>query len=538
MQEETSYTHIASYEPRSIDEVNKVVLLYSGGLDTSVMLKWIQEKYQAEVIALCLDIGQLADDLDAIKQKALDLGAVKSIVIDCKDEFADKYIARGIKANASYQGEYHLSTPIGRPLLAKKAVEVALQEKADTIAHGCTGKGNDQVRLEGTVVTLNPDMKVIAPVREWGMGRDEEIAYAEKHGIPVSHSVAKPYSHDDNMWGVTSEGGEIENPELIPPLRNILEITTHPEDAPDEAELVELEFVKGLPVAMNGAKMKLSELIIKLNEMAGKHGIGLIHHLEDRVVGLKVRGIYEQPAAHTIIKAHKELEKYVCTLRENKFKELVDQEWAYLCYGALWYEPLMKNLSGFIDTVNEKVNGTVTIRLYKGNCEVVALKTPDALFDEKLATFNKNDLFNQNASPGFIELHTLQMKMARRTKKSILLTIAGNKKENLLESMKQLHEMGMVLYGTTNTSAFMDEHGIPNRLVHKISTGTRPNIENLMRERRFDLVINIPSPEGNGHQKTDGELMRELAVRHGVPLITDVAVARNMVEKLKQLQEQ
>lgn len=537
MQEQTSYTHIASYEPRSIDEVKKVVLLYSGGLDTSVMLKWIQEKYEAEVIALCLDIGQLADDLDAIKQKAIDLGAVKSIVIDCKDEFADKYIARGIKANACYQGEYHLSTPIGRPLLAKKAVEVAMEEGADTIAHGCTGKGNDQVRLEGTVVTLNPDLKVIAPVREWGMGRDEELAYAEKHGIPVSHSKAKPYSHDDNMWGVTSEGGEIENPELIPPLRNILEITTHPEDAPNQPELVELEFVKGLPVMLNGEKMKLSELIIKLNGIAGRHGVGLIHHLEDRVVGLKVRGIYEQPAAHTIISAHKELEKYVCTLRENKFKELVDQEWAYLCYGALWYEPLMRNLSGYIETVNEKVNGTVTLRLYKGKCEVVALKTPDALFDEKLATFNKNDLFNQNASPGFIELHTLQMKMARRTKKSILLTIGGNKKPELLHAMKELHDMGMVLYATNNTCKFMNENNIPNRLVQKISSPERPNIGTLLRERRFDLIINIPSPEGNGTEKTDGELMRELAVRHNVPLITDVAVAKTMVEKLKQLQE-
>ena len=538
MQEHTDYVHIATYEPRSIDEVNRVVLLYSGGLDTSVMLKWIQEKYKAEVIALCLDIGQLADDLEKIRQKALDLGAVKSIVIDCKDEFADKYIARGIKANASYQGNYHLSTPIGRPLLAKKAVEIAFQEKADTIAHGCTGKGNDQVRLEGTAVTLNPDIKIIAPVREWGMGRDEEIAYAEKHNIPISHSAAKPYSHDDNMWGVTSEGGEIESPELIPPLRNILEITTHPEDAPNEPELVELEFVKGLPVSLNGEQMKLSDLIIKLNHIAGKHGVGIVHHLEDRVVGLKVRGLYEQPAAHTIIRAHKELEKFVCTRLENKFKEIVDQEWAYLCYGALWYEPLMKDLSGFIDSVNEKVNGVVTVRLYKGNCEVVALKTPDALFDEKLATFNKNDLFNQNASPGFTELHTLQMKMARRTKKNILFTVAGGKKAELLETIQSLSGLGMKLYATEHTSQFMDENNIPNQLVHKISTDKRPNIETLMRERRFDLIINIPSPEGNGAEKTDGEKMRELAVQHNVPLVTDIEVAKNMAEKLKQLQEQ
>jgi argininosuccinate synthase len=439
MDQKTSYTHIASYEPKSREEVKKVVLLYSGGLDTSVMLKWIQDVYKAQVIALCIDIGQQTDDLEKIRQKALTLGAIKSIIIDAKDEFAEQYISRGIKTNACYQGNYHLSTPIGRPLLAKLAVKVAFEEKADTIAHGCTGKGNDQVRIEGTAVTLNPDIKIIAPVREWGMGRDEEIEYARKNNIPIPHTIDRPYSADDNMWGVTSEGGEIETPELIPPLDKILQVCTHPKNTPNEEQLVKIEFVKGLPVSLNGEEMKLSDLIIKLNKIAAAHGIGIVHHIEDRVVGLKVRGIYEQPAAHTIIRAHKELEKYVCTRHENKFKEIVDQEWAYLCYGGLWYEPLMRDLSGFVDKLNEKVNGTVTLRLFKGSCEVVALETPDALFDEKLATFMKNDLFNQNASPGFIELWTLQMKMAKQTKKNILLTIGGpENKEKLLSEMKTL----------------------------------------------------------------------------------------------------
>ncbi len=535
MQEKTSYTHIASYEPKSKEEVNRVVLLYSGGLDTSVMLKWIQDVYNAEVIAVCVDIGQLADNLEEIRQKALKLGAVKSIVIDAKDEFAEKYIARGIKANASYQGDYHLSTPIGRPLLAKIAVKVAFEEKADTIAHGCTGKGNDQVRLEGTAVTLNPDIKVIAPVREWGMGRDEEIAYAEKHGIPIPHSKNKPYSHDDNMWGVTSEGGEIENPELIPPLKNILEICKTPEEAPDQEELVNIEFVKGLPRALNGEPMKLASLIIKLNEIGARHGVGVIHHLEDRVVGLKVRGVYEQPAAHAIIRAHKSLEKYVCTLRENKFKEKVDQEWAYLCYGGLWYEPLMRDLSGFIDTLNKKVNGTVTLRLYKGRIEVVALKTPDALFDEKLATFNKNDLFNQNASPGFIELWSLQMKMAKQTKKNVLLAIGGQEnKERLLETAKELEKLGCILYATEHTSEYFEREGIRTRLVHKISTHGKPNVHDLLAERRFDLIINITAPHGNS--KEDQEVMRALAVKHNVTLITSVGVAKHTVEQLQEMQ--
>jgi len=535
MDQKTTYTHIASYEPKSKEEVKRVVLLYSGGLDTSVMLKWIQDVYEAEVIAVCVDIGQLADNLEEIREKALKLGAIKSIVVDAKDEFADEYIARGIKANASYQGEYHLSTPIGRPLLAKIAVRIAEQEKADTIAHGCTGKGNDQVRLEGTAITLNPDIKVIAPVREWGMGRDEEIEYAEKHGIPISHSKEKPYSHDDNMWGVTSEGGEIENPELIPPLENILEITTLPEHAPNTAELVEIEFIKGLPTALNGEHMKLSQLIIALNILAGKHGVGIVHHIEDRIVGLKVRGIYEQPAAYSIIKAHKNLEKYVCTLRENKFKEIVDQEWAYLCYAGLWYEPLMRDISGFVDTLNKKVNGTVTLRLFKGHCDVVAIKTPDALFDEKLATFNKNSLFNQNASPGFIELHTLQMKMAKQTKKNVLLTIGGTlAKEQLLPVMQSLHELGCVLYATHHTSEFLDSHTIPNHLVHKISSTETPNIKTLLRERRFDLIINIPSPLDNETAQTDGGVIRALAIANNVPLVTDADVAVHTVEKLKQ----
>jgi len=538
MDNKTKYTHIATYEPKSKDEVNKVVLLYSGGLDTSVMLKWIREEYNAEVIALCIDIGQQADDLDAIKQKALDLGALKSIVIDAKDEFAEKYIARGIKANACYQGDYHLSTPIGRPLLAKIAVRVAFEEKADTIAHGCTGKGNDQVRLEGTAVTLNPDIKIIAPVREWGMGRDEELAYAKKHGIEIPQTVDKIYSADDNMWGVTGEGGEIETPELIPPLEKILQTCTLPKDAPDKEELVKLEFVKGIPTALNGEELKLSDLIIKLNLLAGKHGIGIVHHIEDRIVGLKVRGIYEQPAAHTIIKGHKELEKYVSTRHENKFKELVDQEWAYMCYAGLWYEPLMKDLSGFIDTQNEKVTGNVTLRLYKGHLDVVALKTPNALFDEKLATFMKDDLFNQNASPGFIELWTLQMKMGKQTKKSILVTIGGQEnKETLLEDIKKLSDLGYILYATEHTSEFLDSHKIDNRLVYKVSTNKRPNIATLLREKRFDMVINIPSKERDYESNTDGEEIRELTVKSKVPLITSIDVAKHTVKELSEIQE-
>src|SRR3989338_4427579 len=340
MQKKSNYVKVASYEGHK-GEVKKVVLLYSGGLDTSVMIKWIQEEYNAEVIALTIDIGQQADDLDAIRKKALKLGAIKAMVIDAKDEFADEYISKGIKANASYQGHYHMSTPIGRPLLAKWAVKIAAQEGADTIANGCTGKGNDQVRIEGVCLALNPDVKIIAPVREWGMGRDEEIEYAKQHGIPIKQTSEKPYSYDDNMWGVTGEGGEIENPALIPPLKDILQVSTLPEDAPNKPEIIEIEFIKGLPVAVNGQQMKLSDLIFKLNHIGAKHGVGITHHIEDRVVGLKVRGLYEAPAAEIIIEAHRNLEKYVSTRMENEFKSEVDTKWAYTVYAGFWYEPLL-----------------------------------------------------------------------------------------------------------------------------------------------------------------------------------------------------
>lgn len=414
----TTYKKVASYEGKKGD-VKKVVLLYSGGLDTSVLLKWIQTEYEAEVVALTIDIGQETDDLEAIRKKALKLGAVKAYVIDAKDEFAKEYISRGIKANASYQEGYHMSTPLGRPLLARWAVKIAAQEGADCIAHGCTGRGNDQVRLEATALALNPNIKVIAPIREWSMGRTEELAYAKKHGIPVSQTSDKPYSYDDNMWGISGEGGEIENPALVPPLDKILLLNNSPEKAPNKPETFELEFEKGLPVSLNGQHMSLAELILELNKIGAKHAIGTNIHLEDRLIGMKIRDIYEAPAAEIIISGHKKLEHYVCTRREHEFKELVDQRWAYLCYDGLWYEPLMDDVNAFIDQVNQKVTGKVTAELYKGVVRILALETPNSLFEESLATFMVSEGLNQNASAGFIEHFSLQMRIAHQRKKAM-----------------------------------------------------------------------------------------------------------------------
>lgn len=431
MEAQTKYTKVASHEAGK-EDVNKVVLLYSGGLDTSVMLKWIQDEYQAEVIALTIDLGQQEDDLEEIKQKAINLGAIEAIVLDCKDEFAEEYIAKAIKANGSYQGDYHLSTPIGRPLLAKKAVEIAHKYGADTIAHGATGKGNDQVRMEISALCVDPNIQIIAPVREWAMGRDEELEYAKKHNIPTPQQKKNvPYSWDDNMWGVTGEGGEIEDPKLEPNLDKILQVTTPPEKAPDKAEYIELGFEKGIPISINGEKMKLADLIMKLNPMVGKHGVGYTVLVEDRLVGLKVRGVYELPAAHVITKAHYDLEKLVSTQDENQMKETIDSKWAYMCYSAKWLEPTFNHLNAYIDSMNDKVTGTVKVKLYKGNIDVVCLDSPNSLFDADLATFNKNAKFNTNSSAGFIEIYGLAMKTASQ----VALNIPTKKiKPNTLES--------------------------------------------------------------------------------------------------------
>ena len=410
MDKEQTYQKVASYEAKAGD-INHVLLLYSGGLDTSVMLKWIQDRYGAKVTTLTLDIGQQKDDLEAIRKKALKLGAVEAIVLDAKKEFAEEFIAKGIKANASYQGEYHLSTPIGRAITAKKGVEVAKQKGITCIAHGCTGKGNDQVRFDGYVLALDHTMKIVAPVREWNMDRNAEIAYAKKHGISVPVKKNFPYSVDDNMWGMTWEGGEIENPASVPLVKKFLTAYTLPEKAPDKGTTLTLEFKGGLPNKLNGKAMPLAEIISALNKLGGAHGVGIAYMIEDRLIGLKDRGVYEQPGGHIIIEAHRALERLVSTRELNELKSVLDIKWAYLCYGAKWYDPTMDALNAFNDTVNEKVEGTVTLKLLKGSVTVIALKSR---FGMKHASFNVDEgyAYNVNASAGFIEVYSLQMKIA------------------------------------------------------------------------------------------------------------------------------
>jgi argininosuccinate synthase len=411
MNNKSNYVKIASHEAKK-GEFKKCLLLYSGGLDTSVMLKWIQEEYNCEVITLTIDIGQTSDNLLEIKEKAINLGAKNSIIYDAKNEFANKYLSRAIKSNADYQGGYALSTPLGRIIISEIAVKIAKEKDCEVIAHGCTGKGNDQVRFEGYMTTLNPKIKVIAPVREWGMGRQEEIEYAKKHNIPIKQNIENPYSYDENMWGNTGEGGEIENPKLTPKIDNILQWCKTKEKAKDTPDILKIEFEKGIPTKINNHKMILSELIHKCNKIGAEHGVGVFNIIEDRFVGLKVRGIYENPAASILINAHKKLEKLVSTREENELKAFMDTKWAYLTYAAKWYDPVINNINAFIDNHNKKVSGIVTIKLFKGNIDIIALESKYSLFDENLATFEKNHTFNQNSSAGFIEIYNLSQKTA------------------------------------------------------------------------------------------------------------------------------
>src|SRR3954453_17601443 len=402
----------ASYEADPA-EVGRVCLLYSGGLDTSVMLKWIQEQYGAELVAVTINLGQPGEDFEVVKGKALQLGAVECKVVDAREEFARDYVLPAIKANALYGGGYPLFTALARPLIAKIAVDVARETGCDTIAHGCTGKGNDQVRIEGTVVALDPEMKGIAPVRGWQMGREEEIAYAREHGIPIKGGTeVVPYSIDDNIWGRSSEGGPIEDLDE-PPHDAVFQLVPRPEPPPAEPEPVTAEFEQGRPVALNGERLGLVDLLQRAGEIGARHGCGIVDHIEDRIVGLKVRDLYEVPAAALILNAHKELEKLVGTIHQNQFKPQLDNQWAFLVYAGLWQEPLLENLNALMDSVNDQVTGSITLKLFKGSVRAVARSSPNSLYDPQLAGFGESGgLFSQQASPGFIELWSLQSRMA------------------------------------------------------------------------------------------------------------------------------
>ncbi|WP_088070995.1 argininosuccinate synthase [Gottfriedia luciferensis] len=399
----------------------KIVLAYSGGLDTSVCIKWLQEKYNYDVIALCLDLGE-GKDVEAVRQKALDLGAIKSYMINAKDLFANEYIVPALKANALYEGKYPLSSALSRPLIAKLLVDVAEKEGAVAVAHGCTGKGNDQVRFEVSVMALNPNLKVVAPVREWGMTRDEEIQYAHENGVPIPVDLDNPFSIDANIWGRACEAGVLENPWNEAP-EEAFDWTNAIQNTPNEHEYIEIEFLKGVPVGLNGKTMNLVQLIEELNEIGGKHGVGRIDHIENRLVGIKSREVYENPAALILINAHKELEFLTLPREVTNFKVNIEQQFSKILYDGLWYSPLMDALNAFINTTQKTVTGVVRVKLLKGSHTVVGRKSDYSLYNEELATYSKGDMFDHNAAVGFIKLWGLPTKVySEVTNKNTVLT--------------------------------------------------------------------------------------------------------------------
>ena len=387
----------------------KIVLAYSGGLDTSVAIKWLQDTYNYDVIAVGLDVGE-GKDLDFVRDKAIQVGAIKSYVVDAKELFAEEFVLPALKANAMYEGKYPVVSALSRPLIAKVLVDIAKEEGAVAVAHGCTGKGNDQVRFDVSFAALDPNLKVVAPVREWGMSRDEEIAYAEKHGIPIPVNLDNPYSIDQNLWGRACECGILEDPWAEPPA-GAYDLTVDIADAPDTPEEIEIDFVQGKPIAINGKQMLLSELILELNQIAGKHGVGRIDHVENRLVGIKSREVYECPGAMTLILAHRELEFLTQPRELAQFKPIIEQKVANVIYEGLWFSPIMDALKAFVEETQKFVTGTVRVKLFKGHAIVVGRKSAHSLYDLNLATYGEEDTFDHRSALGFIELYGMPTKV-------------------------------------------------------------------------------------------------------------------------------
>ncbi len=390
--------------------MERIVLAYSGGLDTSVAVKWLADKYDAEIIAVTMDLGQ-GKELDDVRERALAVGAVRAHVVDVREEFARDYIMPALQAGALYEAKYPLATALGRPLIAKKLVEVAHFEGAGMIAHGCTGKGNDQVRMDVSARALDPSIVVVAPARVWGMTRPDEIAYAKTHGIQVPTTVESPYSTDSNLWGRSIECGVLEDPWVEPP-DDIYALTKSPIECPDVPAYVEVDFEAGVPTKVNGVAMPLTELINSLETIAGAHGVGRIDMVENRLVGIKSREIYEAPAAVLLHTAHRELEALVIPKDLERLKSDLGVTYADLVYNGLWFTPTREAVDAFVAKVQERVTGTTRLKLYRGDCRVVGRKSEYALYDTSLATYDEGDTFDHEAAVGFIKLWGLPVETA------------------------------------------------------------------------------------------------------------------------------
>ncbi len=393
--------------------IKKVVLAYSGGLDTSVMIPWLKENYNnCEIIAVVGNVGQLEKELNGLEEKALKTGASKIYIEDLQEELVNDFIIPSLKANAKYEGEYLLGTAFTRPLIAKKLVEIAHKEKADAICHGCTGKGNDQVRFEVAIKALDPELIVIAPWRTWELtSREDEIEYAKKHSIPLNISKKTNYSKDENLWHLSHEGLDLENPANEPDYDKILELSVSPKKAPDKETIVTIGFEQGIPTSLNGKNLSPLNLILALNKLGGDNGIGIVDMVEDRLVGMKSRGVYETPGGTIVYKAHRVLETICLDKETQKFNRLVANRFGEILYNAEWYTPLRVALSAYIDVTQQSVTGTVKLKLYKGNIIISSITSPYSLYSEKTASFGKDDDYNQFDSAGFIKLYSLPTKI-------------------------------------------------------------------------------------------------------------------------------
>ncbi len=403
----------------------KVVLAYSGGLDTSVAIKWIQEKYDMDVVTLTVDVGANDRDLNSIRERALEIGAVEALVRDVKDDFVKYFIWPALQAGAIYEGEYPMATALARPLIAWNLVQVARQEGASAVAHGCTGKGNDQVRFDVSVNVLAPDLKIIAPVREWKMARDEEIKYAHEKGIPLQDVSKKQYSVDQNLWGRSVEAGVLEDPWQEAP-EDAYAWTAGPQDQPAEPQYLEIDFERGIPVALDGERLDGTTLINRLNDIAGKHGVGRIDHLENRLVGIKSREIYEAPAAVVLHKAHNWLEDMTLTKESARFKAKAAAEYADLVYNGLWFSPLHQDLAAYVASSQRYVTGTVRVKLLRGNVYKAGSKSPKSLYNFSLATYNTGDQYNHDAAIGFINIFGLSLRNQSQ------IQLAGSTQDEML----------------------------------------------------------------------------------------------------------
>ncbi len=387
---------------------DRVVLAYSGGLDTSVAIKWIAERYGMDVIALSIDIGA-EKQYEAIRQKALKVGAVKALVVDAREVFLRDYVFPALRADAIYEGQYTLATAIARPLIARLLVDVAHQEGATAVAHGCTGKGNDQVRFDVSTAALDPKLKIIGPAREWGMTREQSIEYARKHDIPVPVTVSSPYSIDENLWGKSIECGVLDDPWIEPP-EEVFTWTRSPLEAPDEPRYVEIDFEQGTPTGMDGRAVGPVELVETLNEIAGEHGVGRTDNMENRLVGIKSREVYEAPAAATLLAAHLALEQLTLSRDQFRFKQMVAQRYAELIYDGLWFSGLHQDLQAYVKSTQRNVTGTVRMKLFKGKAMLVGRKSPKSLYSYGLATYDEADQFDHSAAEGFIQIYGLPVK--------------------------------------------------------------------------------------------------------------------------------